>query len=216
MAREVRETPGRPGERLDGADARLLRVIDAEFVEAARRAGRGLLCAPGCSDCCHGPFPITRLDMRRLRRGLEAMDPERASRLVERAARAVARLTPGFPGDAATGRLAADDTVLDRYFARHTSLACPVLDPGTDRCLLYDHRPVSCRSYGPPLRFGDRETEPCPLCFRDASREEIERCRVDSDPDGLERALLDRLGVEPGEDWETLIAFAVAGERNGR
>ena len=215
-------TARRPAGRIDLAelprrDGELLAVLDRGFGEAARRAGSRLLCAPGCSDCCHGPFPITRLDVWRLRRGLAALAagaPEgrrRAAAIVERAARAVGLLIEDYPGDPSTGRLADDEKRLDRFFARHDAMPCPVLDPRTGRCELYDSRPVSCRSYGPPLRFDGVDAPPCPLCFQGSDSASVDRCRLEPDPQGLEETILGRMGQPAGE---TLIAFAVAREEN--
>jgi Fe-S-cluster containining protein len=201
------------GESVESADRRLLADLQEAFDRVAARAGHRLACRPGCDDCCHGPFPITRLDARRLRVGMDwlaARDPEAAKRVVERARAAVARLAPGFPGDPTTGRPDPDVDRLDRFFEAHADLACPVLDPGTGRCDLYDHRPVACRIYGPPLRFGDNDAEPCRLCFDGAATEVVERCRLEPDVQGLEAAILDALGVEEHEPWETLIAFALS------
>jgi Fe-S-cluster containining protein len=201
---------------LERADERLLRVLDADLAEAARRAGDRLACRPGCSACCIGPFPITRLDVRRLRRGLERLagvDPGRAEDVRLRARAAVAALFESYPGDAASGRLDADEARLDSFFERHAGLACPALDPVSGRCELYEWRPVSCRTYGPPVRFGDEASPPCDLCFVGADDAIVEACRVEPDRDGLEQAILAALGVRAGEDWETLIAFALVGER---
>jgi Fe-S-cluster containining protein len=187
-------------------------VLDSDFADAARRAGGWLRCAPGCSDCCIGPFSITRLDARRLARGLvelDARDPARARAVRERAARTATLLATDFPGDTATGRLEDDEARLDRFFERHAGLACPALDPATRTCDLYDARPVTCRTYGPPARFGDERTAPCALCFQGADADTIERCRIEPDRDGLEEALLRQLGAAGDADWETLVAFAL-------
>lgn len=204
------EAVAAPG--VERADRELLRVLDRDFAEAARRAGAWLLCSPGCSDCCHGPFPITRLDVRRLRQGLAELrreDPPRAERLVRRAERAIAMLSDGFPGDPGSGRLTPETSRLDPYLQRHHALACPALDAGRGLCELYDWRPVPCRTFGPPLRFGGVSSPPCDLCFAGASREEVERCRVEPDRGALEQAILQRLGASQDEDWETLIPFAL-------
>jgi Fe-S-cluster containining protein len=198
---------------LERADAELLELLDADFTEAQRKAGPWLECRPGCSDCCHGPFPITRLDVHRLRHGMNALaatEPDRATTVRRRAARAVEALADGFPGDATTGRLAQDESRLDRYFERHITLACPALDPETRTCDLHPWRPVSCRIYGPPVRFGKKTSPPCDLCFRGAPTETVERCRIEPDADGIEEAILARMGVADGEDWATLIAYALA------
>lgn len=193
------------------ADERLLQRLEGDFTEAARKAGSRLACRPGCSDCCSGPFPITRLDAWRLRRGLaqlERADSPRAAALLERARAAVSLLAEGYPGDPAGGRLEAGAVELDRFFERHGSLVCPVLDPGSSRCELYAWRPVACRVYGPPARFGEEQSPPCRLCFEGAPPEEIEACRMEPDREGLEQRVLAGMGVS-GDDWETLIAFAL-------
>lgn len=193
---------------LERADRRLLRVLDESMAEATARSGYRLACRPGCTGCCHGPFPINGLDAARLRRGLAelaARDPERAAALVERARALLPVLAPGFPGDPETGILADDDSA-DPYFERHASLPCPALDPATGSCEVYAWRPLSCRTFGPPVRTGDADLPPCDLCFQGASPEEVEACRVEPDPAGIEERLIDRFDAEE----ETLIALVLA------
>jgi len=194
---------------------RLLEGLERDFAEVAEKAGGWLVCKPGCDACCHGPFPVTRLDVDRLRRGLERLicnDPGRAAAVVARARLARKALEPGFPGDFERGSLARDESKLDAFFKRHHGLACPALDPHSGRCELYESRPIACRTYGPPLRHEGQPSQPCGLCFRGADAGTVERCRFEPDREGLERTILTRLGVAPGEEWETLIALALAPE----
>jgi Fe-S-cluster containining protein len=135
-----------------------------------------------------------------------------AEAIALRARRATAALSRDYPGNAATGRLNADEQTLDRFFDRHAGLACPALDPSSGHCDLYTWRPVSCRTYGPPIRFGQEDAPPCRLCFHGAAGDVVERCRMVPDREGLEEAILGGLGVRVGEDWETLIAYVLAGE----
>lgn len=193
---------------LERADRRLLRVLDESMAEAVARSGPHLACRPGCTGCCHGPFPINGLDAARLRRGLTDLasrDPERAIALAERARALLPVLTPDFPGDPETGILADDDSA-DPWFERHASLPCPALDPATGRCELYAWRPLSCRTFGPPVRIGDADLPPCDLCFQGASPEDIESCRIEPDPEGIEERLIDRFDA----GHETLIALVLA------
>ena len=55
-------------------DQALLQIVDAALAEAARKSGAWLVCRPGCTECCLGPFPITQLDARRLREGLAELE----------------------------------------------------------------------------------------------------------------------------------------------
>jgi len=190
-------------------DAVLLRVLDERLGEAARRAGDRLACRPGCTSCCVGPFPITPLDAARLGDGLRALrgaDPDRAARVEARARFTAEAFREGFPGDADAGVLADDDDEEEAFLARHGAVPCPALDPDAGTCDLYAHRPVSCRTYGPPVRLGGQDLPPCRLCFVDASDEDVARCRVEPDPDGIEDVVLERLGRG---DRSTLVAFAL-------
>ena len=201
-----------PGGNVADRDRRLLEVLDRGFDRVRRRAGEHLRCAVGCSDCCSGPFPVTRLDVWRLRRGLDEADPELRNAIATAASRAVEVLRDGFPGDAESGRLTEDEPALDRFFVRHASLPCPVLDLESGACRLWEHRPVACRTYGPPLAFDTRDAPHCKLCFTQATPRTIEACRWSPDRDGLEQVAMREFGVEPGSNWETLIAHALHDE----
>jgi Fe-S-cluster containining protein len=124
-----------------------------------------------------------------------------------------------FPGDPDSGRLAESEPDLDRFFSRHAALPCPALDPATGRCDLYGFRPVTCRTFGPPARFGDESAPPCDLCFVEAGPEEVERCRIEPDREGLEDAILARMAREGREEdsgYETIIAFALTRPKRRR
>jgi Fe-S-cluster containining protein len=199
---------------LDSADGRLTAFVDEILGVAAARAGSYLACRPGCSECCIGPFPITALDAVRLRRGLAELfsrDAARAAAIRARAKAAAACLASDFPGDPASGELWAGDASHESFFRRHETLPCPVLDPETGRCDLYEFRPVSCRTFGPPVRIEGVPLPPCRLCFTGATRRQIESCRVDVDCSQIEDPILDRLRSETGLSGETLVAFALSG-----
>jgi Fe-S-cluster containining protein len=189
------------------ADRRLLAVLDERLGAGRRRAGPWLVCRPGCAECCHGLFPITALDAWRLRSGLAelaAREPARAAAIVARARAQRATLQPGFPGDWARGTVRDEPPAGDAWFTRHARLPCPVLDPATGVCELYAHRPVTCRTFGPPVKVDGELLPPCHLCFEGVDEASIAACRVEPDPQGLEDRILARLGGE-----ETLIALAL-------
>ena len=201
-------------EQLARADSRLTEFVDAILAGAAKRAGAALACRVGCTECCIGPFPINALDALRLRRGFERLrsrDPRRAARLRERARRAAAALAPDFPGDSATGLLADDERARDAFFRRHEALACPALDPETGACELHEYRPISCRTFGPPVRVEGLPLPPCRLCFRGASARRIEACRVEVDCAALEEPMLPRAESVAALPGETIIVFALGG-----
>lgn len=152
-----------------------------------------------------GPFPITMLDAERLREGLrdlERSDPARASAVRGRAAAYLARL-PGFPGDARTGILLDGAEGEDRFDALAEGEPCPALDPATGTCDLYAARPVTCRIFGPAVGIDGGAVGVCELCYQGASDEDIARCRVEVDSNGLEAELL------AGDARQTIVAFAL-------
>ena len=198
---------------LEDADARLLQIVDGDLHAGAVRAGSRLACRPGCSECCIGPFPITRLDAWRMRRGLEALDraePDVAEGVRLRARQAVEALAPDFPGDAERGLLDGVDVQEDVFFESHAGLPCPALDPAAGTCLLYAYRPITCRTFGGPVRIAGEDLPPCRLCFVGAPADEIDRCRVEPDRSGIEDAILEGMEALDGEERETLIAYALA------
>jgi Fe-S-cluster containining protein len=188
-----------------GGDRDLIQIVDAAMAQAARLSGAWLVCKPGCAECCIGPFPITQLDARRLRGGLDRLerrDPERAARVLDRSRQAVARLAV-FPGDRTTGILDEDEEAEERFAALPDEEYCPVLDPVSLTCDLYDARPITCRIFGPAVRSGGDVLGICELNYHGATDEQIAACQVEVDPAGLEDELLD------GERRETMVAFAL-------
>lgn len=187
-------------------DRRLTQIVDAAVADAVRRSGTWVACRQGCTQCCHGPFSISHLDAARLRDGLKRLgvaDPDRAARVQQRAREWVTRNGGGFPGDSETGILRADAPAFEDW---GDDEPCPVLDPLTGLCDLYDYRPLTCRLFGPPLRMDAHEIGVCELCFDGASDTEIARCAVDIDVAALEAEVL--AGMEPQGD--TIVAFCLA------
>jgi Fe-S-cluster containining protein len=194
-------------------DQQLIQIVDTALADAVQKSSKWLACKPGCSQCCHGVFAINQLDAIRLRKGLAQLkerDPDRAARIRKRALDTVARLSEDYPGDPVSGVLDEDDT--DEAAKRWDDFAnaepCPVLDPATGMCELYESRPVICRTFGPAMKT-DGDLGHCELCFVGASEEEVAALEMNPDPDNLEAALVEELQKTTGECGETIIAFAV-------
>ncbi|HEY4841261.1 MAG TPA: YkgJ family cysteine cluster protein [Terriglobales bacterium] len=204
-----------PLRRLPAGDTKLIQIVDAALTDAARRSGAWLACRPGCTQCCVGVFAIHQLDALRLQQGiaeLEKLNPERAQRIRTRAQDSIERLSAQFPGDVKTGVL--DGAVLEtgsdaeqRFAELANDEPCSVLDPATGLCELYDARPMTCRTFGPPVR-SEGGLGVCELCFRGATDEQIAACEMVADPDDLESKLLARLEKQ-GSRGQTIVAFAV-------
>lgn len=187
-------------------DRELVQIVDAALAEAVRKGGAWVACKAGCHECCLGPFPITQLDARRLREGLSELtltDPLRAERVRERARKGAEKLGPAFALDESRDSEA-------RFAALPDDDPCPALDPGSGECDLYAARPLTCRTFGPALRWNSDAVGICELCYVGASDEEIAACEVALDDGGREAALVEEL-ARRGERGQTLVAFALAG-----
>ncbi len=196
------------------ADQQLVQIVDAALVDAAKRSGEWLVCRPGCTQCCVGPFAINQLDAARLRQGLEeltASDPQHAARVRARARESVSRLATTFPGDPFTGLLDEGEAAEERFAEFADDEPCPALDPQSGTCDLYACRPMTCRTFGPPVRSGpEGGLGVCELCYHGASDEEIAACEMVPDPDDLEARLLRDLEVTTGAKGNTIVAFCLA------
>lgn len=193
-------------------DRKLIQIVDSALTDAACRSGDWLACRPGCTQCCIGVFAINQLDALRLQRGLaelESSAPARAEAIRQRARESVARLKAEFPGDASTDLLDEGDEAARRFEAFGNDEPCPVLDPQTGLCELYQSRPMTCRVFGPPVRSEDG-LGVCELCFQGATDDEIAACEMIPDPGDLESRLLRDLEKRGGRRGNTVIAFCLA------
>jgi len=193
-------------------DQKLVQIVDLALADATRRSGQWLVCREGCTQCCIGAFAINQLDAWRLRQGLDNLtrvDPERADGIRQRARDAVQRLSATFPGDASSGVLDESDEAERRFGEFANDEPCPVLDPKTGRCELYESRPITCRVFGPPVRSEDG-LGVCELCFQGASDAQIAACEMNPDPADLESKLLQELETKTGARGNTIIAFCLA------
>ncbi len=195
----------------------LIQIVDAAVADAYRRGNQHLVCRPGCSQCCIGVFPIAHEDGARLREGLielEQTDPAKAQRIHKRLADSLTRLDLWFPGDLTTGILNQDHeaAILFEEFANDEP--CPVLDLDHGTCDLYEHRPILCRTFGPPMRTEENNLATCELCFIHASTEEIAACELDPTIPAQEKASNEAFNRTHNLHGQTLIAYALRGARH--
>ena len=134
---------------------------------------------------------------------------ERATRVRQRARESVARLSSDFPGDPVSGILHEGEEADQKFADFANDEPCPVLDPETGLCELYESRPMTCRVFGPPVRSEDG-LGVCELCFQGASDQEIAACEMKPDPDDLESSLVNDIEKSTGKRGNTIIAFCLA------
>jgi Fe-S-cluster containining protein len=149
----------------DDAYTRILDRADAFFRDVIEKQPQNLQCGRGCSLCCYGLFEIGAADIPVIAEGLAELHPARRQRIIRRAQDIIASSNHPVLREASP-------VEKDEFFERTASTACPNLSDAGE-CMIYEHRPLVCRTFGLPVRDGDRYMgDVCDLNFTAASREE--------------------------------------------
>lgn len=82
----------------------------------------------------------------------------------------------------------------------------------TGTCDLYEHRPIVCRTFGPPMRTPEGNLATCELCFIHATTEEIAAAELDPTIPAQEAASNVAYNAAHNLHGETIIACALRNE----
>ena len=123
----------------------LVNGSDRAFQRMAKDYVHEIKCKRGCSDCCHAVFGLFLVEAFSLKESFDALDRKERRKILARcdkAERDLQRMQEKHKSSIHEGGDAADVLGKER-------LSCPLL---SDRavCLLYFHRPITCRVYGIP------------------------------------------------------------------
>jgi Fe-S-cluster containining protein len=153
------------GEVADDTYKQILRRADRHFASVLGEQPQNLQCGAGCSLCCYGLFEIGSGDVPIIAEGLEALHPMRRKRVIRRALEIVESSHHPNLRDCSPAEKEA-------FFNRTQSTPCPNLDDD-GLCMMYDHRPLVCRTFGLPLREGRAYLgDICELNFTGSTRAE--------------------------------------------
>lgn len=127
----------------------LLQQHDDWFAQAFQQFPEAIRCARGCAQCCRGLFDISLLDAWVLQQGFNRLPASLKLQVQARARSRLAELQQRWPNLHFPYFLntLADDAWTEMPEGDPTP--CPLLsDQGL--CLVYDHRPLTCRLHGLP------------------------------------------------------------------
>lgn len=129
----------------------LLGEVDIWFLHCLEQHPELIACRNGCSECCRGLFDITLLDASYLKSGFDKLPESVKSEIAKAASRRLEQLSmvnPGFVEPWLLNGIPEDDW--DALMPEEDETPCLLLSE-TGGCLVYDHRPMTCRLNGIPL-----------------------------------------------------------------
>ena len=120
---------------------------EAAFLEMQKTHGACIKCEPHCSDCCHAVFGLFLIEAGYLKEHFDQLsDEEKKAALLrcEQAEKSLERLQNML-------REHEYDPQMQAYIMSRERIPCPLLG-GNQECILYLHRPITCRVYGIPTK----------------------------------------------------------------
>ncbi len=143
----------------------ILDRADQHFASVMRTQPQNLQCGAGCSLCCYGLFEIGSGDVPVIAEGLANLHPSRRKKVIRRALDIVESTNHPNLRECTPEEKEA-------FFDRTQATPCPNLDDA-GLCMMYDHRPMVCRTFGLPLREGRKYIgDICELNFTESSTKE--------------------------------------------
>ena len=129
----------------------LLGEVDAWFNACSRRYPEQIRCHGGCSSCCRGLFDITLLDAFHLKRGFDQLPEELRLAITAAANKRLESMSRQFPAFVEPWVLnVIPEAEWDDLMPEEDETPCLLLSE-SGLCLVYDHRPMTCRLNGIPL-----------------------------------------------------------------
>jgi Fe-S-cluster containining protein len=129
----------------------LLSEVDAWFRGCLEQFPNQIACRNGCSECCRGLFDITLLDAFYLKRGLDRLaEPQKAgmARAAAKRLESLSQVNPDFVEPWLLNGIPEEDW--DELMPEEDETPCLLLAE-SGGCLVYEHRPMTCRLNGIPL-----------------------------------------------------------------
>jgi Fe-S-cluster containining protein len=186
---------------------RFLELVAEQYEAAIRKSGAS--CLTRCHICCTGFFGVSLLDALHLRKNIRSASPAVKRTILARARKQLKELEAKdvFSLRSPLLRTAA---ALDRIARRSAGMRCPCLGDD-DRCMLYMHRPLLCRTFGPAVKTTQRSVvmEGCGHIRGEVQEADFPILSIYRDEDVLLRSLFKKLGIDPRRRIETIIPAAL-------
>ena len=126
----------------------LVDKADQAFQENRNLHGARMACELHCADCCHAVFGLFLIEAAILKHHFDRLDGEKKKEVLLRCnetERGLKRLEKKLE------RYGEDPETQVSILAKER-IQCPLLDDNNE-CILYAHRPITCRVYGIPTKI---------------------------------------------------------------
>ncbi|MGD9365016.1 MAG: YkgJ family cysteine cluster protein [Desulfobacteraceae bacterium] len=133
----------------------LVDQADAVFKKVQEEYNECVACKVGCADCCHALFDLTLIEAMFIKSQFDKVIPkEQRAGLIDRANtadRKVYKLKRDASKAYQNGE--PENKILEKMAEER--IRCPLLDD-SNKCELYESRPITCRLYGIPTVIGGK------------------------------------------------------------
>jgi Fe-S-cluster containining protein len=179
---------------------------DRAFQKMKEEHGPSIACELHCSECCHAVFGLFLIEATNLKHEFDQLDTQKKKEVLLRCnetERGLKRLEKKL-------ELHAEDPEMQASILARERIRCPLLDDNRE-CVLYDHRPITCRVYGIPTKIQGRAR----ICGKAKFEKGVSYPIFDLDGVfrilyGLSKELLDEAGGKDPEKAAFLISVPKA------
>jgi Fe-S-cluster containining protein len=184
---------------------------DRLFDSVAKAHPELMACRPGCDDCCSVYFELSLLEAFYLNGMFQTkLEPRARDRVLQRADAVAPRFEEARTFLERIAQESPNDEERLHDAASRLKIQCPLNED--NGCVVYHHRPVTCRMYGTPQRIGGRIVS-CPRAgFRQGNRYvTVDVNRIQQTLAAYSREFLeDLVGVSISDSTGPLFSMPVA------
>jgi Fe-S-cluster containining protein len=184
----------------------LVDKADAAFQRIGKEYGDCIRCERHCADCCHAVFGLFLIEAAYLKESFGRLDTKTARDTLlrcndmDRALRRIEIKLQKVP----------DDPQMQADVLARGRIRCPLLDDKMD-CVLYAHRPITCRVYGIPTIIQGKAHVCGKAGFEKGKTYPVfDLDRVYKDLFQLSKGVLEEAGVQNEDNASLLISISKA------
>lgn len=128
----------------------LVQVVDGVFDRVKKEFPKEVFCREKCSDCCYAIFDLTLIEALYLKdkfsKQFEGAEKNDLIAIADKTDRALTKMKRDAFKEVKKG----EDEIAVVGKMSQERVRCPLL-ADNNLCLMYDHRPITCRVYGIPI-----------------------------------------------------------------